>query len=281
MTEDLADILKTEGKSRCPIVDGIFYPDDDKLLKEEVRFLLEEVDDAPGSALGIVAPHAAFPFSGSLAAVAFNAAANRNIKNVVIIGPVHREEKDVVFLSESDSFLIPTGNIKINKTIVDRLLKADPCFVKNDVPHFEEHCIEVHLPFVRYLFPEADIVPMLVGSNNISLVVKTAKILRIIFSDKMDSTLFVASANMSTYLPEKEAKEYCRKLTALVEEADIKKIYEEIERGNAKAKGIGCISILLSLAGEKAKIRVLRKKDSSKYGCENSNIVCYAAISIE
>ncbi len=281
MAAEFSDLFHVKDKIRGPIVDGIFYPDDDRLLKEEIRFLLEEVDDPPGQSFGIIVPHAALPFSGSLAAVAFKAAAERKVENVVIIATVHREEQDAVFLTESESFTIPTGNMKVNRTIIEKLRKSDPCFQINDLPHLEEHSIEVQLPFIRFLFPEANIVPILLGSNNVDLIKTVSGSLESVFGNEFGRTLFVVSANMSSYLPAKEAREFCEKMVKIVEEGDLGSLYKEIKSGNNNMKELGCVAILLSLAGSGSSVKVLRKKDSSKYGCENDNIVCYAAITVE
>ena len=281
MAPELSNLFQIKEKIRGPIVDGIFYPDDENLLSEEIRYLLDEVDGNAGNSFGIIAPHAALPFSGALAAAAFKSAAKRKIDNVVIIAPVHRDEKDAVFLTESESFTIPTGNIKVNRSIVNKLKNYDPCFQLNDLPHLEEHCIEVQLPFIHFLFPEASIIPVLIGSNSEDLLKKVIKAVNYVFKDKLAQTLFVISANMTCYLPAAEAHDICDEFLISIEEGNIDNIFMEVKKYKQKSKGLGCIAILLSLAGENSIIKVLRKKDSSKYGCDNDNIVCYAAITVD
>lgn len=281
MTTEIANMLQPEGKIRGPIVDGIFYPDDDKLLTEEIRYLLQDVEEIHGSSFGIIVPHAALPFSGSLAAAAYNSIAGRNISTVVIIAPVHREEQDAVFLTESVSFSIPTGKIKVNTEIVKKLEHTNPCFQINDLPHLEEHCIEMQLPFIHYLFPEADIVPILVGSNKMEILEIISDSLRNIFNDKLDKTLFVVSANMTAYLPVEEAYRHCRQLIHALETGNTEELNSMLKSNYNKSKGIGCVAVLLAIAGAGARVKVLRKKDSSKYGCESGNIVCYAAITVD
>ncbi|MDX9801021.1 MAG: AmmeMemoRadiSam system protein B [Spirochaetia bacterium] len=281
MTTEISDLYQPEGKVRGPIVDGIFYPDDGKLLTEEIRYLLQEVAGIKGSSFGIIVPHAALPFSGSLAAAAYNSIAGRDISTVVIIAPVHREEQDKVFLTESESFIIPTGIIKVNTDMVKKLENADPCFQLNDLPHLEEHCIEMQLPFIHYLYPDADIVPILVGSGKKEILEIVSDALKTIFRDKLEKTLFVVSANMSAYLPVEEANGHCEQLLQVLESGNINDLNNMIKSNYKKFKEIGAAAVLLSIAGEGARVKVLRKKDSSKYSCENGNIVCYAAITVD
>ena len=51
-------------KIREPIVDGIFYPDNNLLLRKKIKLLIEKSGIEPGNSLGIISPHAALDFSG-------------------------------------------------------------------------------------------------------------------------------------------------------------------------------------------------------------------------
>jgi len=73
---------------REPAVAGQFYPDDPKLLGNTIEEYLNKVDkkiEAP--ILGIIVPHAGYPFSGQTAAYAFKQLKGKTYTTVILIGP--------------------------------------------------------------------------------------------------------------------------------------------------------------------------------------------------
>ncbi len=280
MNIDFSKIFYGNHKIRGPIVDGIFYPDDDLLLQNRIKELLDKSDIKPGNSFGIITPHAALPFSGLLAASSFQSAAARDVDKVVIIAPVHRDSADYLFLTESAYFSIPTGNVKVDLETVDKLLAFDPLFKKNDMPHLEEHCIEIQLPFIEYLFPEASIIPVLVGNSTVKLTNTLVNGIKTVFAEDYSKTLFVVSANITNYIPKDEAREYTEFILKLIESGNIENLFSEIEKNKIKSRGLGCIAALLSLAGNNSEIDILGRKDSSKSQKKNEKVVCYASISV-
>jgi len=69
--------------------------------------------------------------------------------------------------------------------------------VVDDIPHLEEHAIEVQLPFIERLFPDAAIVPLILGSSDRSIIMSVSRALEYVFSDRLDTTLFVVTTNLS------------------------------------------------------------------------------------
>ncbi len=281
MTKDYSNISYENFKIRGPIVDGIFYPDDDLLLHNKVELLIENSKVKPGKSSGIITPHAAFAFSGELAAAAFQSAADRKIDKVIIIAPVHRDYTDSIFLSESDFFSIPTANIKVDTDSVEKLLNCDSAFKINDIPHLEEHCIEIQLPFIAHIFPEAEIIPILIGKNSSKLVKTLVDALKKVFNNDFSNILITASSNIVSYLETETAHEYFQYLLSLIKSGNIDSILDEVDKCNHKSKGLSTIASLLSLIGNNADINVLKTKDSAKSGKDRGKVVCYASISVE
>ena len=278
MKPDYSNLSYENFKIRGPIVDGIFYPDDDLLLQNKVESLISNSKIKPGKAAGIITPHAAFTFSGELAAASFQSAADRKIEKVIIIAPVHRDYTDKIFLSESDFFSIPTANIKVDKETVNKLLSCNSVFQINDIPHLEEHCIEIQLPFIAHLFPEAEIIPILIGNNSSRLVNILADALRNLLGNNFDKILFAASSNIVSYMEHDSAHEYFNYLLDMIKSENISDILEEVDRCKLKSKGLSTVAVLKSLIGENTDIDVLKTKDSAKTGKNSGKVVCYASI---
>ncbi|RKX83948.1 MAG: AmmeMemoRadiSam system protein B [Spirochaetes bacterium] len=201
---------------RPPIVDGIFYPSSKIKLKKQVEQFINSVERPEDNALAVITPHAAFQYTGRLIAEAFKAAALREIKTVVIIGPMHRDPIDRFALPTARFFLTPMGKIRVNNKYIDALSKADKSFVFNNIPHFEEHSIEIQLPFIQFLFPKADIVPILTGKTTENNIKRLSRSLHLTFGTDYKYILFVATLNTSSYIygtdPEAEASQFERLL---------------------------------------------------------------------
>lgn len=275
-------------KVRGPIVDGIFYPEDKILLEKEIISLLETVKPEIGKlpqkcVSGIIAPHASFSISGNLTALPFAAAAHCSdtIENIIIIAPVHREEKKAFFLTESSYFLMPTGAIPVNPDIIKELKNKSPLFEENDIPHMEEHAIEIMLPFIQHLFPDAAIVPILIGSGNVKFIKKGATALKEVFQNKKNN-LFVVSANMSDYISPDESRKTRDKFTEIILSGNVNAIYREIdEKNKQQARQFATIALLMELIGSNVSFKLLGKGDSYKEENNYTDIVSYGAFIAE
>jgi len=208
---------------RSPVGAGIFYPDN----KGELLELLGSygINSAgSGCAKAIIAPHGAWNYSGAIAANAFSSAMGRSdrIKRVIILGPIHEPQPNLtvcecsdpqnkrekgLFLSNSYSFYTPIGNILVDRKMTKQFEKSGVSFEINDIPHLEEHSIEILLPFIKYCFPGASIVPILMGQPGAQLIFDLAQGLKTIITPSiMEETLIVISSNLSNNKDENKAR---------------------------------------------------------------------------
>ena len=212
----MSELDYSKEQIRPPIVDGIFYPNNKAKLKKQVEQLIDSVKRPADNAFAVITPHAAFQYTARLTAEAFKSAALREIKTVVIIGPMHRDPIDGFALPTAQFFLTPMGKIKVNTGYVEALSKTESSFIFDNIPHFEEHSIEVQLPFIQFLFPEADIVPILAGKETENNVKRFSRSLHLTFGTDFKYILFVVTSNSSSYIygtaPEAEAAKFGRLL---------------------------------------------------------------------
>jgi AmmeMemoRadiSam system protein B len=195
--------LFAEERIRFPVVAGLFYPDE-RITMEATLCSYGIQKGLGGNALAIIAPHGAWKLSGSIAGTAFSAAAGRipgrsseGISRVVLLGRIHNSGEEGVFLSDSCSFETPLGNLPVSRSLCEALASCSTGFEINDIPHLRESSLEVLLPFVKFFFPGADIVPVLMGGSNPGLISALARGLALVFKPLTGSTLFVVSANLS------------------------------------------------------------------------------------
>ncbi len=264
---------------RSPIVEGIFYPSDKSDLEQQVNKYIKGL--IPGCANIILTPHAGYNVAGQLMAEAFMAAASRQIKEVVIISPVHREECDQIILPYFKSFYTAAGNLNINMKSLHLFKGEDPAIVREDIPHLEEHAIEDQLPFISRLFPESTILPVLLGKTTISLVKKLSSALKRTYEDRMEEVLFVVTSNLSLYEKEDAAMAKSDKALQLFKKGDWREICEEKRTGQIDACGAGALAAFLALYTCEMTMDVINCSRSEGKESEKGKMVSYGALSFK
>ena len=260
---------------RKPIVDGIFYPADKNTLKTKVEELLAGVQSQPGKANAILVPHAGYNYTGEHAAKGFKAVSGREIRTAVVLAPVTRDAHDGIFLCDYNAFQTPLGDMPVDQELCRELLKYKGRLAVNNFPFLEEHSIEVQLPFIQNLWPEAALVPIHMGRQNSGTVKQLSKVLKGVFADRMESTLFVISANISPYLVRSLAQEYADSFMALATGGGSEAILAELQKRKPLPNGTGCTAAVLGMAENAPQVTVLGTADSG-----GEKIVCYASLAI-
>lgn len=158
---------------REPVVAGQFYAGQVDRCRAELKQLFGEVApfDAPVGRrlMGGLVPHAGWMCSGAVAAQVFQAlASSRTPEVIVLFGGVHRHRGREAALFGSGRWETPLGPIEVDSRLAERILGHTNLIVDDPYAHEEEHSLEVQMPFVKHLFPQAKIVPLMVP------VVKTA-----------------------------------------------------------------------------------------------------------
>ena len=151
---------------RSPIAIG-FYPATAGVCGSALERYLRKASAIPARREKIVAgivPHAGWVYSGHTAAtVYYNINRLSQPETFILIGSVHVSGVDKPAIMPEGSWETPLGEIDINSTLASRLLKECPDLLTEKLEcHLMEHSIEVQVPFIQHLFPEADIIPIMV-----------------------------------------------------------------------------------------------------------------------
>lgn len=273
------------GKIREATVAGIFYPEDPRELEAEVdRYLEAPLPEAflslsrPTQA--ILSPHAALAYSGDLEALAWKAVRNRPLATAVILSPLHRAKESAIYLPEAGEFSTPLGPIQVDSRSVEDLLDCSTAFSRNDIPHFEEHGIEMQLPFLRRLYPEASLVPILLAGPSPSLVRTLATALGLVFGPTRDTTLIVVSSDLAAGYEEGQTAHGADTILADLAEGDWEALLAPPPQGCEAACGAACLAAFLaSPLGGLTEFHLLGRHDSvSTRASAQERLVHYAAM---
>jgi AmmeMemoRadiSam system protein B len=108
-----------------------------------------------------VIPHAGWFFSGDLAWQGISSLAPAD--TVIILGG-HMAAGNTLSVYDCDAFETPLGNADADRNFIQKLFAALPC--KADFA--KDNTVEVHLPLIKYAFPQAKIAAMRVPPSGIA-----------------------------------------------------------------------------------------------------------------
>jgi AmmeMemoRadiSam system protein B len=192
---------------RPPAVAGQFYPADPHELRSLVQGFLREAPapEAAGRPIpkagslvpkAVIAPHAGYVYSGSIAGSAFRALGSAgSIRRVVLLGPAHFVPIHGLALPGQPRFATPLGEIPIEPEGAQASLRLPQVRVIPEA-HVREHSLEVELPFLQVLLGEFHLLPLVVGQASGEEV---AEVLERLWGGP--ETLIVISSDLSHYLP--------------------------------------------------------------------------------
>jgi MEMO1 family protein len=185
--------------TRLPVFANQFYPADSLTLTKAIKTFLENAKPSIAeNPIAIIVPHAGYIFSGQIAADAYNQVKNNKYDVIVVLGTNHTTAGFInIGIYPRGAFSTPIGSVKIDEAVSQELLNEDPDITANLAVHAKEHSIEVQIPFIKYLFPGAKIVPLIVGEPDIKMCTKFGQALAKALKNK--KALIVASSDLSHY----------------------------------------------------------------------------------
>jgi predicted class III extradiol MEMO1 family dioxygenase len=299
--------------TRAAAVAGTWYPASPGALARDVDRYLAEVPPKEALPKGrldaVIAPHAGLMFSGPVGAYAYSAAAAHGpFDTVILAGPSHFVAFEGVALYPSGAFESPLGPAPIDEQLGRELMAASPLIQALPAAHAREHSLEMQLPFLRRLLPDAAIVPLLMGYQRRDTIRGLGAALARVAGDHahhavaerahhgaaehpehaahtVKKILLVASTDLSHYFDAPAAEALDRRVVDCVTAADPERLlqifeeYPEEERGRFVACGGGpAIAVMLAARARGARHgRVLKYMHSGQISGDNSGVVGYLA----
>jgi len=203
---------------RNPAVAGAFYPANRQQLFTDVSKMLaakslhqhQEQDTHLPKAL--ILPHAGYVYSGPVAAQGYQLIKKykNSISKVVLLGPSHRVGFRGIALPEDKYFATPLGEISVDQQAMVQLQDL-PFVFQSEQAHYQEHSLEVHLPFLQVLLDKFSIVPLVVGDASADEV---AEVIETFIG--LENVLIVISTDLSHFLDYKQAQDTDQQTSKLI-----------------------------------------------------------------
>ena len=189
----------TDESVRQPAAAGTFYPNNPTELKNKISNLLSNseliIDNSKLINL-LIAPHAGYDYSGTVAAAGFKQVQSKNYDRVILLGASHQSYFDGIAVDENTAWQTPLGQVDIDLVTAQKIVDADENFKFNSSAQSQDHSLEVQLPFLQTVLDDFKIVPILLGQATEKDINNLANT---IHQNLTANTLLVISTDLSHY----------------------------------------------------------------------------------
>ncbi len=248
---------------------GSFYPGTEYECKEMIAEMEKDVYKPNvnfKNAVGGIVPHAGWVFSGKISFSVFNAIKefNKEVDTFILFSANHSAYISKSAIVSKGKWQTPFGEIEIDENLAGKILKEGKIYVEdNSNAHANEHSIEVQLPFIKFLFPNAKIVTIMpvISDDAIKLGEIVGNIVKKEKEERQKNIVIVGTSDLTHYglnydfTPKgcgtdalkwvKEVND--KKIINLMLNLEYDKIIEESNK-NMNACGPGAISAIIAAA---------------------------------
>jgi AmmeMemoRadiSam system protein B len=284
---------------RTPAVAGRFYPGRAEELLREIREYTSPgktpVEAVRIAAIGCVAPHAGYIYSGGVAGAVY---ARLEIpERCVILCPNHTGKGRPLSIMANTTWQTPLGEVAADAEMGARLLRRFPALEENSAAHRAEHAIEVQLPFLQARQPELNIVPIAIGTSDFDVLRGLGEALADVIAgrqeddpekdgqeeDRAEKVLIVASSDMNHYESDAVTRVKDHKAIERVLAMDARGLWEVVMNEDISMCGFGPTIVMLTAAkllGATA-ATLVKYATSGEVSGDYESVVGYAGIIVE
>ncbi len=263
---------------RKPVVSGMFYPSDKGELEEMLDGLFSGT--GKGRNLGVVSPHAGYPYSGKGSAFAINSL--REAGSFIILGPNHTGLGKPFSILLDGEWETPLGKVKIDSDLANALNNKCGFLDEDSSAHMQEHSIEVQLPFLQHRFRGFSFVPVCIMNASYSgEFLRECERLGKAAAEavKAGKAGVIASSDFSHYVPLEAAEKVEKEVIGKILGLDLKGFFRVLEKNQASICGFGPIAVLMAAAKELGlKGKLLHSSNSGEGTGDFTSVVSYRAI---
>ncbi len=284
---------------RRAVVAGQFYPADPRVLRAGIaRFFAnvpassKAVTSLPGAPQGVwterrplltMLPHAGHIYCGPVIAAALKGIDLP--QRLVILAPNHTGAGHPLGYWPDGAWETPLGRVPVDAELGEELRALGGGFAPDETPHRREHDIEVLLPFLQTVRPDARILPIVAGGAGGQLAETgraLAALVRAHVQDGRGDVALILSSDMNHYADESET----RRLDSLALDAflalDPRRLADVVQSQRISMCGILPALIALTAARElgASQARLAAYDTSGSASGDARRVVGYAGVRV-
>lgn len=275
---------------RKPIAAGTFYAHDPERLKDQLQEAFTG-DFGPGEVtrpadnltetVGVIAPHAGYPYSGQVAAHSFRFLAScGKPATVIIMGTNHTGLGHGVSIATEGLWETPLGRVPINSDLAEFIVHGSDRVKESEEAFMREHSIEVQLPFLQFIYDKFKFVPLCLKDQSMEASKDLGDIIAKIPKEK-EKVAILASSDFTHYEAQETTEKKDRRAIAEILKLNIKNFYGTVHTHSISICGYGAIAALMAAAKklELSKTSLLSYATSGEITGKKDQVVGYAGIS--
>lgn len=225
---------------RHPAVAGRFYPGNPEDLRTEALAYLSpktSTEAAPINAIGCIAPHAGYMYSGHVAGAVFARIVIPRL--CVVMCPNHTGKGHPLALMGEGAWETPLGDVPIDDQLASALKQRFPALQEDSAAHRAEHAVEVELPFLQLLQPHLRFVPIALGTGQLETLEQLGLALADVISQQSEPVLMVASSDMNHYESDTVTRAKDHRAIERILTLDPRGLHEVVTQQNVSMCGFG------------------------------------------
>jgi AmmeMemoRadiSam system protein B len=252
---------------RHPAVAGRFYPRDPETLRADVRSYLSQTTSkevssipVPVRALGCIAPHAGYMYSGHVAGAVFN---RMEIPpRCIVMCPNHTGMGRALAIMSEGEWETPLGHVPIDTDLAGELKQKCSLLHEDAAAHRAEHAAEVELPFLLLRQPKLTFVPIALGTGQFEALEQLGLAIAEVIAARKDDVLIVASSDMNHYESDAVTRVKDHRAIEQILRLDARGLHEVVTQHDISMCGFGPAVAMLTAA--------------KKLGAKSAELVKYA-----
>ena len=266
---------------RHPAVAGRFYPGDPDDLRAEARDYLSQTTQATVKAIGCVAPHAGYMYSGHVAGTVF---ARIEIPECcVVLCPNHTGMGRALAVMSDGDWQTPLGDVPLDAQLAAALKERFPSLQEDSAAHRAEHGAEVELPFLQLRQPKLRFLPIALGTAQFEVLAGLGAALAEVIASQDEPVLIVASSDMNHYESDAITRAKDHRAIERILTLDARGLFDAVTQQNISMCGFGPAVAMLTAArqlGAKS-AELVKYATSGDVSGDRDMVVGYAGIVIQ
>jgi MEMO1 family protein len=264
---------------RKSVIAGSWYPGNPSVLRKDIENYFNSVSGfkLQEEIVGLIAPHAGYVYSGKVAANAYNLIREEKYDAVIVVGPSHRVAFRGVSVFSRGGFETPLGIVPVAEELVGKIKNLSRIIADIPDAHFQEHSVEIQLPFLQVALGEFLFVPLVMGNQDANTCQELAH--TIYEASHGKKVLIVGSSDLSHFYNYNTAKKMDTIALEYLKNGDAAGLLRSLENGEVEACGGGpmATAILVSHMMKADKAHLLKYANSGDVTGDKSSVVGYAA----
>src|SRR5580700_4812479 len=268
---------------RHPAVAGRFYPGNPDELRAEARGYLTQggsTNQAAVRALGCIAPHAGYMYSGHVAGAVF---APLEIPQLcLVLCPNHTGVGRPLAIISEGAWETPLGNVTIDNACATALKQRCPLLHEDSTAHRSEHAAEVELPFLQMRQPRLKFVPIALGTHEFEALDQLGEAIADVIAAQSDPVLIVASSDMNHYESDAITRVKDHNAIEPILALDARALHNVVTQQNISMCGLGPAVVMLTAARRlgATSAELIKYATSGDVSGDRDRVVGYAGIAV-